>query len=68
MFAQLRSHLTELTLDQIPALGEMQRYLEQLSFMEPPAVKHDLLLEQVKCLFNSEPYLYIFIYKLYPSL
>ena len=39
--------MNEMLLDQLPVLVEMQRYLEQLSMMEPPAVKKELLLEQV---------------------
>lgn len=34
-------------LDQIPVLVELLRYLEHLSMMEPPAVKRELILEQV---------------------
>ncbi|KAL5014529.1 hypothetical protein ScPMuIL_008799 [Solemya velum] len=44
---KLRSYLTEVLLDQIPVLGEMQRYLEHLSMMDPPPAKKDLILEQV---------------------
>ena len=44
---QLRAYMNEMLLDQVPVLVEMQRYLEQLSMMEPPAVKKELLLEQV---------------------
>ena len=44
---QLRSHLTEVLLDQIPSLGELQRYLSNLSMMEPPAAKTGIVLEQV---------------------
>lgn len=44
---KLRAHLTEIMLDQIPVLGELLRYLEHLSMMEPPAVKKDLILEQI---------------------
>ena len=43
---QLRAHVNEALLDQIPALAPLQRYLEELSFMEPPAPRSDLLLEQ----------------------
>ena len=48
---QLRAYMNEMLLDQVPVLVEMQRYLEQLSMMEPPAVKKELLLEQVITLF-----------------
>ncbi|XP_046542958.1 LOW QUALITY PROTEIN: zinc finger MYND domain-containing protein 10-like [Haliotis rubra] len=44
---KLRSHLTEILLDQLPVLAEMQRYLEQLSMMEPPAPQKSFVLEQV---------------------
>ncbi|CAI9723186.1 Hypothetical predicted protein [Octopus vulgaris] len=44
---KLRSHLTELLLDQMPALVEMRRYLEYLGHMETPAVKNELILEQI---------------------
>lgn len=36
-------------LDQIPTLGVLRHYLEQLSMMDPPPVKQDLILEQVIC-------------------
>ena len=44
---KLRAHLNEVVLDQMPHLVQLQRFLEQLSFMEPPAVKKQLVLEQV---------------------
>ncbi|KAL8558833.1 hypothetical protein ACOMHN_031762 [Nucella lapillus] len=44
---KLRSYLTPVVLDQLPVLGDMQRYLEHLSMMEPPPAKKDLVLEQV---------------------
>jgi hypothetical protein len=44
---KLRAHLNEVVLDQMPHLIQLQRFLEQLSFMEPPAVKKQLVLEQV---------------------
>ncbi|XP_064633011.1 zinc finger MYND domain-containing protein 10-like [Lineus longissimus] len=44
---KLRRYLTEVMLDQIPALVDMQRYLETLSMMEPPVAKRELVLEQV---------------------
>jgi hypothetical protein len=31
----------------MPHLIQLQRFLEQLSFMEPPTVKKQLVLEQV---------------------
>ncbi|KAK2161259.1 hypothetical protein LSH36_119g01005 [Paralvinella palmiformis] len=44
---KLRSYLTEVMLDQIPVLVNLRKYLEQLSMMEPPAARKELLLEQV---------------------
>ena len=40
--------MNEVLLDQIPSLMDLQRYLEQLSIMEPPAIKKDIILEQVR--------------------
>ena len=34
-------------LDQLPVLADLQRYLEHLSMMDPPAIKQDFILEQV---------------------
>ena len=45
---QLRSYLNEVLLDQMPVLADMQRYLEQLSMMEPPSSRRALILEQVR--------------------
>ncbi|CAI8000766.1 Zinc finger MYND domain-containing protein 10 [Geodia barretti] len=45
--SKLRAYLTEPTLEQIPALADLQRYLEHLSIMEPPPGKRQLILEQV---------------------
>jgi len=44
---KLRRYLHELLLDQLPYLSELQRFLENLSVMEPPSIKQDLLIEQV---------------------
>ncbi|KAL4226154.1 Zinc finger MYND domain-containing protein 10 [Mactra antiquata] len=44
---KLRSFLTEPMLDQIPMLGDLQRYLEHLSMMEPPAPRKEVILEQI---------------------
>ncbi|XP_058955157.2 zinc finger MYND domain-containing protein 10-like [Pocillopora verrucosa] len=44
---KLRGFMNEVLLDQIPSLIDLQRYLEQLSIMEPPAIKKDIILEQV---------------------
>ena len=45
--SQLRRYLHELLLDQLPYLSEVQRFLENLSVMEPPPSKQDLIIEQV---------------------
>jgi hypothetical protein len=58
---QVRSYLSEVVLDQIPTLATMRHYLEQLSMMDPPPVKRDLILEQVN---NNPKYFYL----LYPLL
>ena len=50
---QLRAYLTEPLIGQIPHLAELQRYLEHLSFMEPPPIKRDLILEQVCTLIRA---------------
>ena len=39
--------MNEVLLDQIPSLMDLQRYLEQLAIMETPAIKRDIILEQV---------------------
>jgi len=44
---QLRSHLNEIMLDQLPILADLHQYLERLSMMDPPPAKRDLVLEQV---------------------
>ncbi|XP_019634170.1 PREDICTED: zinc finger MYND domain-containing protein 10-like [Branchiostoma belcheri] len=44
---KVRGYLHEVLLDQFPHLAELQRYLEHLSMMEPPAARKDLVLEQV---------------------
>ena len=49
MRIQLRPYLTDARLDQMPALTELLRYLEQLAVLDPPPVKRDLILEQVSC-------------------
>lgn len=51
---KLRAHLNEVVLDQMPHLVQLQRFLEQLSFMEPPAVKKQLVLEQVRIRLNDK--------------
>ncbi|XP_076448502.1 zinc finger MYND domain-containing protein 10-like [Babylonia areolata] len=44
---KVRSYLSPVVLDQLPVLGDLQRYLEHLSMMEPPPARKDLVLEQV---------------------
>jgi len=49
----MRPYLSEILLDQIPSLIELQRYLDQLAIMDPPSVKRDLILEQVFSIYPS---------------
>eukprot|EP00794_Sanderia_malayensis_P007456 gene7455-8278_t len=44
---KLRKFLNEALIDQIPHLADMQRYLEELSIMETPSMKKELIIEQV---------------------
>ncbi|XP_013790056.1 LOW QUALITY PROTEIN: zinc finger MYND domain-containing protein 10-like [Limulus polyphemus] len=44
---KLRSHLSEILIEQLPSLQSLQQYLESLSIMEPPAVRRDLIIEQI---------------------
>lgn len=55
---RLRSFLNETLLDQIPALEDVRRALEELSFMEPPTgteekFKSTLIIEQVPRLMSA---------------
>lgn len=50
---KLRTYLNEPLLEQIPQLADLQRYLEQLSFMEPPHTRRDILLEQVPAIYEA---------------
>lgn len=34
---RIRKYINELLLDQLPVLGEVQRYLDELAIMDPPA-------------------------------
>ena len=45
---QLRKYMSTPLLEQIPHLADLQRYLEQLSFMDPPTAHRELILQQVK--------------------
>ena len=53
--------MNEVLLDQIPSLIDLQRYLEQLSIIEPPTMKRDIILEQVN---DDLHQLFIFLSKL----
>uniref|UniRef100_A0A8C4NFT1 Zinc finger MYND domain-containing protein 10 n=1 Tax=Eptatretus burgeri TaxID=7764 RepID=A0A8C4NFT1_EPTBU len=44
---KLRGHFTEVLLDQLPVLSELQRFLTQLALLDPPPPRSYLLLEQV---------------------
>ncbi|XP_002132177.2 zinc finger MYND domain-containing protein 10 [Ciona intestinalis] len=44
---KLRSHMNEVLMDQLPVLGQLQAYLQQLSMTEPAPPKSDLILEQL---------------------
>ena len=40
-------------IDQIPNLGALQRFLEQLAVTEPPAYKSELIIEQVSEIYEN---------------
>ncbi|XP_078399918.1 zinc finger MYND domain-containing protein 10 isoform X2 [Cetorhinus maximus] len=44
---KLQSFLTEVVIDQLPNLVELQRFLGHLAMTDPPPPKKDLILEQV---------------------
>lgn len=44
---KLRRYMHEMLLDQLPYLGELQRFLENLSVMEPPHIKQEIIIEQL---------------------
>lgn len=46
---QLRVFLTDVLIDQLPNLVELQRFLSHLAVTEPAHPKKDLVLEQVSC-------------------
>lgn len=50
---KLRSHLNDVVIDQIPNLAALQRFLEQLSIMNPPQFKADLIIEQVPEIYDN---------------
>lgn len=47
---QLRSFLTEVLIDQLPNLVELQRFLAHLAVTDPGPPKKELILEQVRSL------------------
>lgn len=49
---QLRAFLTDVLIDQLPNLVEMQRFLSYLAVTEPAPPRKDLILEQVSCGFS----------------
>ncbi|KAM4021580.1 zinc finger MYND domain-containing protein 10 isoform 1-T1 [Anomaloglossus baeobatrachus] len=50
---KLLSHLTEILIDQLPNLVELQRFLNYLSVSEPAPPKKELILEQVPEVWDS---------------
>ena len=56
---QLRGFLTEVLVDQLPNLVELQRFLAHLAVTDPAPPKKELILEQVHTLTNRYTYLYI---------
>ena len=42
---RLRAHIPEYLIDQLPILLDLQRYLHNLSIMDPPTAKKDLIIE-----------------------
>lgn len=53
LWPQLRAFLTDVLIDQLPNLVEMQRFLSHLAVTEPAPPKKDLVLEQVSCSSSS---------------
>ncbi|NXX13504.1 ZMY10 protein, partial [Podargus strigoides] len=49
---KLRAFLTDVLIDQLPNLVEMQRFLSHLAVTEPAPPKKDLVLEQVPVIWN----------------
>uniref|UniRef100_A0A6Q2XAG4 Zinc finger MYND domain-containing protein 10 n=1 Tax=Esox lucius TaxID=8010 RepID=A0A6Q2XAG4_ESOLU len=50
---KLRGFLTEVLIDQLPNLLELQRFLSHLSVTDPAPPKKDLILEQIPEMWNS---------------
>lgn len=49
---KLRVFLTEVLIDQLPALGHLQRFLSHLAVMDPAPPKKGLILEQIPVMWN----------------
>jgi hypothetical protein len=45
--------MNEILIDQIPNLGHLQRFLEQLAISEPPAYKSELVIEQISEIYEN---------------
>lgn len=45
--------MNEVLIDQIPNLGALQRFLEQLAVTEPPAYKSELIIEQISEIYEN---------------
>ncbi|XP_027002869.2 zinc finger MYND domain-containing protein 10 [Tachysurus fulvidraco] len=50
---KLRGFLTEVVIDQLPNLADLQRFLSHLAFTDPAVPKRDLILEQVPEIWNE---------------
>lgn len=53
IYLQLRAHINEVLIDQIPNLAALLRFLEQLAVTEPPAYKMDLVIEQISEIYEN---------------
>ncbi|KAM4588822.1 zinc finger MYND domain-containing protein 10 [Odontesthes bonariensis] len=49
---KLRAFLTDVLIDQLPNLTELQRFLAHLALTEPPPPKKELILEQIPEIWN----------------
>ena len=45
--------MNEIVIDQIPNLGALQRFLEQMAVSEAPAYKSDLIIEQLSEIYEN---------------
>ncbi|KAG9332458.1 hypothetical protein JZ751_014556 [Albula glossodonta] len=50
---KLRAFLNEVLIDQLPNLGELQRFLSHLAVTDPAPPKKDLILEQIPEMWNN---------------